>query len=169
MTEDQNNLNYSTVPEDLVDKLPPEERILTKPVAIIECFQEIPCNPCVDSCPQNAITIEQGINQIPQIDYELCTGCTLCVPKCPGLAIFVVGVDKEDKTKGNVTIPYEFNDLPQVGEQVEALNRDGKPVTSAVVKKVIISKITDKTAVITLSLPSEFIHEVRFFKRQSSN
>ncbi|MGC9365950.1 MAG: 4Fe-4S dicluster domain-containing protein [bacterium] len=168
MSEDQNNLNHSTIPEFSADILPPEERILKRPVAIIECFQEIPCNPCVDSCPQNAISIDKGINRIPQIDYDLCTGCTLCVPKCPGLAIFVVGVDKEDKTKGSVTIPYEFNDLPHIGEEVIGLNRQGKPVTPAVVKKVIVSKITDKTAVITLSLPSEFIHEVRFFKRKSS-
>ena len=67
----------------------PSENYLSKGVAIIECVQEIPCNPCVDICPFDAISME-NINAPPIVDYEKCTGCAHCVAICPGLAIFVV-------------------------------------------------------------------------------
>ncbi|MEA2055800.1 MAG: 4Fe-4S binding protein, partial [Candidatus Thermoplasmatota archaeon] len=58
-------------------KLPSEEQ-LEKGVAIIECIQKIPCNPCVESCPVNAITMK-NINDLPIIDYDKCVGCGKCV------------------------------------------------------------------------------------------
>ena len=35
---------------------PSEERFAKGPVAIAECVQEIPCNPCEAACPMHAIT-----------------------------------------------------------------------------------------------------------------
>ena len=75
----------------------PSENCLDKGVAIIECVQEIPCNPCVDVCPFDAISME-SINAPPIVDYEKCTGCAQCVAICPGLAIFVVKTEgKRDR------------------------------------------------------------------------
>ena len=42
-------------------RLPTDDQ-LKKGVAIIECVQEIPCNPCIAICPVNAISME-NINQ----------------------------------------------------------------------------------------------------------
>jgi len=43
--------------EDEIRKiLPPRERLERGPVAIIECVQPIPCNPCVEACKSGAIT-----------------------------------------------------------------------------------------------------------------
>ena len=81
--------------EQIKGKFPSLEQ-LTKPKAIIECYQEIPCNPCSTSCPVGAITIGEDINQIPIIDFDRCTGCGMCVYSCPGLAIMVASI-KEDK------------------------------------------------------------------------
>jgi len=146
--------------------IPTKKRIAKRPVAVIECPQEIPCNPCVLSCPQNAIIIKNGINGIPEIDFELCTGCSLCVPKCPGLAIFVIGIEKEDKNKGIITLPYEFHPIPQIGDVVDALDREGGFITKATIKKVFNTQVTDRTSVITISVPSEYIHEIRFIRAE---
>ena len=53
----------------------PKEKELEKGVAILECVQEIPCNPCVESCPVHAISMKD-INAPPVNDFEKCIGCT---------------------------------------------------------------------------------------------
>ena len=139
--------------EDL--RLPTEEQ-LKKSVAIIECIQEIPCNPCVDACPFNAISME-NINALPFVDYEKCVGCGKCIEICPGLAIFVV---KVDGNKALVMLPYEFLPLPDEGEKVKALNREGKEICDAVVRKVR----KGRTPVITIELPSQYAMDARNIK-----
>jgi len=132
----------------------PTKKQLEKGIAILECIQEIPCNPCVDSCPVHAISMKD-INAPPVNDYEKCIGCTKCVGICPGLAIFVV------KIKGNiawVTLPYEFVPAPQVGETVEALDRIGSVRGKALVKKVIKQ---GKTMVVTIELESSLAMDIR--------
>ena len=66
-----------------------------RPIAVIECCEEIPCNPCMSACPHHAIVIEGGIHHIPQLKPELCVGCGICVARCSGQAIFVVGQEQE--------------------------------------------------------------------------
>ena len=41
--------------EELREKLPTQQRLQMGPVAIIECFQPIPCDPCYHSCVRGAI------------------------------------------------------------------------------------------------------------------
>mgnify|MGYP000719330587 CR=1 FL=1 len=131
----------------------PLEKHLRKGVAIIECVQEIPCNPCVDICPLKAISME-NINALPKIDYEKCIGCGKCVEVCPGLAIFLVKIIDD---KALVNIPYEFLPLPKEGSAVKALNREGKEICDAVVKKVK----ERGTPVVIIELPAEYAMEAR--------
>ena len=77
-------------PLELIKSKFPTMEVLLKPKAIIECYQQIPCNPCETSCPTHAITIGEDINQIPIIDFDKCTGCSICARVCPGLAISIV-------------------------------------------------------------------------------
>jgi Fe-S-cluster-containing hydrogenase component 2 len=111
----------------------PSKKQLEKGVAILECVQEIPCNPCVDSCPVHAISMKD-INAPPLNDFEKCIGCTKCVGVCPGLAIFVIKV-KDDKAW--ITLPYEFITVPLVGDIVQALDRIGTVRSKALVKKIV--------------------------------
>jgi len=37
--------------DDVMGNFPSEERLLKGFVAVHECYQDIPCNPCVESCP----------------------------------------------------------------------------------------------------------------------
>lgn len=146
--------------EQLDRLLPSPERRARGPYAMVECFQEIPCNPCRTACPFDAILPMKDINEIPEIDLDRCTGCGICAGVCPGLAIFIIDESKEDGT-ATVTIPYEFRPLPEKGEMVNAVNREGDVVGDATVTRVLTSKRT-KTPLITVEVPAEFVHDVRF-------
>jgi Fe-S-cluster-containing hydrogenase component 2 len=132
----------------------PSEKQLEKGVAILECVQEIPCNPCVDSCPVHAISMKD-INAPPVNDFERCIGCTKCVGVCPGLAIFVVKVKGR---KAWVTLPYEFIPAPKAGDVVQALDRCGAVRGKAVVTKVVRQ---GKTLVVTIEIESGLAMDIR--------
>jgi len=132
----------------------PTKKQLEKGVAILECIQEIPCNPCVESCPVCAISMKD-INAPPISDYEKCIGCTKCVGVCPGLAIFVV---KIKDGKAFVTLQYEFLPTPKVGDKVKVLNRKGAKVGLGIVRRVVKQ---GKTMVITVETDKELAMDVR--------
>lgn len=142
--------------------LPPGERMLEGPVAVIECPQRIPCDPCEESCPVGAIHMED-INGVPTVDTEKCTGCSICVENCPGLAIFTLDCSMEGGCE--VTLPYEFK-LPEIGEEVSALNRKGEEVTKARVKKIKTKENSSgDTSTVTIEIPEEYVKEVRNIRR----
>ena len=138
--------------------LPSEERLKKGPVAVFECVENIPCNPCVDACPFKAVSMEK-ITDAPKIDYEKCTGCGTCVSVCPGLAIFVVDLSKE---KALITIPYEFLPIPEKGDTVKALNRRGEIVGDA--KIIGVKKNENKTNTVTVEVKKEVGMIVRNIK-----
>ena len=134
----------------------PDVSILVKPKAILECFQEIPCNPCSTSCPFDAITIGEDINKMPSINYSICTGCAKCVYSCPGLAIMVAQVIED---YAYFKIPYELLPLPEVGEIWHGVNRAGEILTDVRIDRVMKNKSTDRTAVITVKVPKKYLYE----------
>ena len=158
-------LSQTGVPTDYdIDSVfPNEERLKRGPVAIIECFQEIPCNPCQNACRKNAIAAFEDINDLPIIDHEKCNGCALCVPKCPGLAIITVFLDwSEDKAL--MSIPYEFYPLPKPGDTVMGLDRNGKEIAPVQIIKVSTAKTTDKTPIVSFSLDKSLIKTIRHIR-----
>ena len=132
----------------------PSQKQIEKGVAIIECIQNIPCNPCVDSCPTGAISMKD-INDLPVMDYDKCIACCKCVGICPGLAIFVL---KCRDDKGLITLPYEFLPEPVVGKKVKALDRAGKVVGIGIVKKVVNK---EKTFIVTIEVKKDLLMIVR--------
>lgn len=144
---------------------PSEERFAKGPVAVIECVQGIPCNPCQDACPHGAIHIGDEITNTPRLDENACIGCGLCVAACPGLAIFVI--DKRGK-KAKVSFPFEYLPVPEVGAQVKALNRAGEYVCMAEVVRVMQPASFARTTVVTISIPKEFADEVRTIQREGA-
>jgi Fe-S-cluster-containing hydrogenase component 2 len=128
------------LPLEVIEKkisLPSKERMEKGTSVIIECVEDIPCDPCADSCKNGAI-IKESLTGLPIVDYEKCTGCALCVAACPGLAVFVVDNSRQDKAL--VYIPYEMLPVPQKGDKGDALDRSGKRIGPAEVAKVIKGK-----------------------------
>lgn len=142
--------------------LPSPERRAKGPYAVIECFQKIPCNPCSVSCPFNAILPMEDINDLPELVADRCTGCGICAGVCPGLAIFIVDESQADG-RARVTIPYEFLPLPQPGDRVMGLDRAGEAVVEVKVTRVFPGR-KNGTAQVTLSVPPDQVHHIRFFK-----
>jgi len=146
--------------EELDKVTPSSERLAQGPVAIVECFQEIPCNPCVKACKQGAITMPGDINGLPALDAELCNGCGVCISFCPGLAIFIV-----DKTwseeRALVKIPFEYVPIPQAGQYAAGLDRAGREVGWFEVVKVTSGGRKNMTRTISLAVPQDLAMEVR--------
>lgn len=145
------------------DVFPSIERINLGPVAVVECYQNIPCNPCQTACRFNAIHVGEDINNIPKLNEENCSGCGVCLSKCPGLAIMVVDGSKSNETV-QFKIPYEFYPLPEVGSVVKGLDRKGEYITDAKVISVINPKSYDRTPVITLEVDRQFLYDFRNIK-----
>lgn len=150
--------------EELKPVLPAQNRLEKGPVAIIECLQDIPCDPCVSACPVKAIQMQSGITDRPQLDFETCTGCGACVPKCPGLAIFIVNMKHNVPGKALLSMSYELLPVPAKDQEVDALDRAGKFVCKAKVARVINPPAYDRTAVVTIEVPADRINDIRAIK-----
>ncbi len=133
---------------------------------VIECTQNIPCNPCQDACPKGCISIGKNITSLPVVKGDVkCIGCGMCVASCSGQAIFLVEDDIGDGF-GTVTLPYEFLPLPEIGATGIALGRDGKPVCKAEVLNIRSSKAFDHTNLLTMKVPADMVMKARFFKAE---
>lgn len=144
-------------------RYPSEERMSKGPIAVIECSQNIPCNPCETACRFGAITVGDPITNLPVIDESKCVGCGICITKCPGLAIFVV--DKSSDGMATVSFPFEYLPLPEKGDSVNAVDRAGAFVCKATVLRVNNAEANDCTPIVTIEIPKEFADEVRSIRR----
>ncbi len=131
---------------------------------VIECTQNIPCDPCQDACKFGCIKVGSNISKLPVINPEAtCTGCGMCIASCSGQAIFLVNEDYEDGF-ATVALPYEFLPLPQAGDKGKALDRSGKPVCDAEIVSVKSSKVMDMTNILTMKVPVEYAGTARFYR-----
>lgn len=131
---------------------------------VIECAQNIPCNPCQDACPKHCIRIGSHITALPAVDTEKeCIGCGLCVASCSGQAIFLVQEEYEEGF-GTVTMPYEFLPLPKKGDKGFGCDRSGKKICEAEVMQVRTAPAFDHTNLLTIKVPSDMVMKARFYK-----
>lgn len=147
--------------ENLKGRLPNDDDRKRGPYAVIECFEEIPCNPCVVSCRFNAILPFEDINDLPFVDFSACTGCAVCARVCPGLAIFIVDESMEGDMD-TIMLPYEYLPLPEKGSQVLARGRDGSALFPAKVVRVMKGG-RGKTALVSLEVAKQYLQDVRSF------
>jgi ferredoxin len=146
---------------------PAEERYVMGPVPVIECVEEIPCNPCQTACDRNLIQVGTPITNLPRlVDPEgKCTGCARCIAVCPGLAVFIVDKTFSGK-EAAISLPYEFLPLPEKGERVSGIDRAGRTICEGRVHRVIAGKKMNNTNVVTIVVPKEHAEDVRFFRRE---
>jgi len=153
-------VNGIATEEQIMKVFPSIETINKGPVAVIECFQKIPCNPCTTSCKFNAINMGDDINNLPQVSSEKCVGCGVCLGKCPGLAIMLVDGSKSEDFV-HMTIPYEMMPVPEKGQIVKGLDREGNYLDDVEVLRVLNSKSLDRTLVVTLEVPRNLLYDFR--------
>ena len=161
-----NLLNKGFVADDEIERFPGVTH--QKGIhPVIECTQNIPCNPCQDACKMGCIRIGKNITSLPAIDEEKkCIGCGMCVASCSGQSIFLVEEDVE-LGFGEVTMPYEFLPVPEVGDKGIALGRDGKEVCKAEVTKVRCAPVFDHTNLLTIKVPNDMVMKARFYKKEA--
>ena len=158
----ENLLKRGYIADDEVERYPGVKHAVgIHPV--LECTQNIPCNPCQDACPKGCISIGENITSLPvAVDGAECIGCGMCVASCSGQAIFLVNEQMEDGY-ASVTIPYEFLPLPAAGTKGKGLGRNGRPVCDAEVIKVHTTKAFDQTHLLTMKVPMDMAMKARFF------
>ncbi len=131
---------------------------------VIECTQNIPCNPCQDACVKGCIKIGDHITALPIVGEDsACSGCGMCVAACSGQAIFLVDENTETGY-ANITIPYEFLPLPEKGELGKALDRSGTVVCQAEIVGIKSAKAMDHTNLLTMKVPANMAMTARFYK-----
>ena len=131
---------------------------------VIECTQNIPCNPCQTACRKGCITVGKQISDLPTVDVaKSCVGCGLCVAACSGQAIFLVDEPAEGDV-AHVTLPYEFLPVPVAGDIGTALDRSGAPLCEAEVVQVRSLPAYDDTHLVTMKVPAELSMSARFFR-----
>ena len=137
-----------TVPLELTDH--------HRPVyPVIRCVQEIPCDPCVEACPEGLISIEGSIMGLPRFEGD-CLGCGRCVTMCPGLAINLV-IDDYDPSgqRSLLMLPFELGlERVPLGEEVRTVDMEGNPVGTGKVVAVRQREDQDRRDLVLLEVSS---------------
>ncbi len=130
------------------------------PVAVLDCRQRIPCNPCEEACPTGAIRVGPDICAVPRLDARACNGCGRCVALCPGMAVFLL-----DRRGGGgyaeVTVPYEMDGRPEAGEEVQVVDGEGKAFARGKITKARALGGRAPTFLVTVRVPEEVALKVR--------
>ncbi|OFW60163.1 MAG: hypothetical protein A2Y75_02450 [Candidatus Solincola sediminis] len=136
------------------------DKSVNGPRALIDCWQEIPCDPCQEACAQGSIVLSSGICAPPALHAEKCNGCGKCVAICPGMAIFLV-----DRSIGSglarVTVPYEMRDEIRLGGEAWAVDGEGNYLAEGRITRVSGAGRPGRTMLLTIEVPEEWALKVR--------
>jgi ferredoxin len=144
----------------------PQQAHKLRPIASIECFEEIPCNICQTVCPTSAILI----GKVPRsktaiLNEAACIACGICVSSCPSSAISMF---KEEETKSTspLTLPWKGSKNWTLGEYAVITNRRGESLGSARVTAILPSEPPSETHLVQVEVPSHLIWEARGLKHR---
>lgn len=159
ISESKNIKNFSGTPKTLHHQ---------KPMASIECFEEISCNLCQLACPTKAIQIGQipRHNQ-PILNESACTSCGKCLSTCPSNSIVMIQ-EKEMNTTSLLTLSWRGQKEWKIGEFATLVNRKGESLGSARITNIQPDPDREYGQFIQLHIPSHLIWEARGIKRSRS-
>ncbi len=134
-----------------------------RPVASIECIEEIGCNLCEIACPESAIDIARGKGRF--LDESKCTGCGICLDACPSSTPILMH-ERENHSTSLVTLAWRGVHLWKAGETAVLVNRRGDSLGSARIKSVDTPVgVTGKKQFLQIEVPTHLIWEARSVKR----
>lgn len=143
-------------------KLTPSQGSTSSVYPVVRCVQEIPCNPCVETCLIQSIKINSGsMMDLPKFEGK-CVGCGRCVSLCPGLSITLVdeGYD-ETKRSALAVIPWELPDgLVKIGQTVTTTGFEGEVIGTGVVVAIKESAWQDRRKLLFIEAPFGEAREV---------
>ena len=121
---------------------------------LLRCVQEIPCDPCIEACPHDLITMEGSILALPEF-AGVCEGCAKCVLACPGLAINLVCNDYDPSgEKALLMLPFEFTgSVIPWGNEVTTTDIDGNRIGTGKVVAVREREDQDRRKLLLLEVP----------------
>lgn len=140
----------------------PQEEHRKRPIASVECFEEIPCNVCQTVCPTSAIQIGKVPRKLSILNENACTACGLCVSSCPS-GIIPMLHEKEERSTSLLTLSWRGQKPWNVGEFATLLNRRGENLGSA-----RVSSITDSASGsqrVQLEVPTHLLWEARAIRK----
>ncbi len=73
----------------------PSEIFATNHRSSVDASSCTGCGECIERCPLDALSANEGQNNIPTTDPERCIGCGVCVSTCPSDAIHLIKKDGE--------------------------------------------------------------------------
>jgi NADPH-dependent 2,4-dienoyl-CoA reductase/sulfur reductase-like enzyme/ferredoxin len=132
---------------------------------LVRCVEEIPCNPCIDSCPRQSIVMPgDSIMELPYFEGE-CIACGRCVASCPGLAINLVQPDYDpERSMSLLILPYELEERDLVvGKTVETVDMEGNRVGDGRIVAFRRSPIDSKRRLVSVEVPKDEAFEVAGF------
>ncbi len=136
------------------------EEARERPVALVDCRQEIPCNPCEEACRRGAIRVGEDVCSPPVYDPGRCDGCGRCVALCPGMAIFLLD-RRAGRGRAEVTVPWEMEKRIAEGERAWAVDERGKVLAEGKIVKVRRAGGRWPTWMVTIRVPEEWALKVR--------
>jgi ferredoxin len=146
----------------------PQTAQLTRRVAAVECFEDIPCNLCENACPENAL--ELGKVPRPQeliLQESKCTGCGLCLSACPS-GTPVLLMERENHPLAAITLAVRTSGYRwKAGDFATLLNRRGESLGNARVSEVGLEAKDPQW--VTLEVPAHLAWEARSIRRTKNS
>jgi ferredoxin len=121
----------------------------------MHCLQEIPCNPCTETCILQSIKIkDSSIRGTPIFEGD-CLGCGRCVSLCPGLAITLVDKRYDDSKKSaRIMIPWEMpKDSIKINQMVSTTDIAGNIIGEGEIIGIKTSEWQNKRQLVSVEIP----------------
>lgn len=130
---------------------------------VMDCLEQIPCNPCEEVCRRGAVAIGENLNGVPVFTAEKCDGCGACITICPGSCIYLV--EEAGEGRARVTMAHDRLPRPAEGSEVALVGRGGETVGQGIVCRVKNTRTDRHLWQVTVETSAEAAGSTRGFRQ----
>jgi Fe-S-cluster-containing hydrogenase component 2 len=139
----------------------PKSEHRARPIASIECIEEVGCNVCEKACPASAIDLVRKKDQV--LNEAACTGCGVCVNLCPSGSIHLIH-EKDSAPMSQLTLAWRGARPWKAGELATLLNRRGESLGSGRIVEVPDAP-DPRVQLVRVEVPSHLASDARGIRR----